>query len=309
MIRNAAVFILLFFCSNLIIAQGDSITFASSPKKSQRIAKGATWHQMSFMHKELFGSNQRINFITFKSKTKRLRLAIVRSDSLEKISQIGTRENALAGINGSFFRMRGPDPDYLKDIDSVPKSERSKLDRNRSVVYFRENDSLISENKPDKDSIRKRHQQGAIVINNGRVSIARNNPADLISERFLTGQAVLSTGPIMILSNTNQSIPSDAFCNDRHPRTALGIKADGTVILFVVDGRMEESAGMSIPELQKVLRWLGCVDGINLDGGGSTTMYIQKQRFNGVVNHPSDNKRFDHYGEREIANAILLIKK
>ena len=43
---------------------------------------------------------------------------------------------------------------------------------------------------------------------------------------------------------------------------------------------------------------LNCKDAINFDGGGSTTMYIQNQPENGVVNYPSDNKIFDHAGER-----------
>jgi exopolysaccharide biosynthesis protein len=307
--KKACVFLFLLFSFKLVIAQADSLYFVSKQATSNKIAKGAYWHQLAFSNKELFGANQQINFISIAPKVKRLRLSIVRSDSLERTSQIARNKNALAGINGSFFKMRGPDPDYLKDLQVVPKLERSKLDRNRSIVYFRENDSLISKNIPDKDSIRKRHQQGVIVINNRKVGISRNNPADLHSEHQLPGQDIISTGPVMILSNVDQQIPNDAFCNDRHPRTSLGIKADGTVLLFVVDGRLEQSAGMSIPELQKVMRWLGCVDAINLDGGGSTTMYISNQPFNGVVNHPSDNKRFDHEGEREVANAILLIKK
>lgn len=234
---------------------------------------------------------------------------IVRSDSLEKTSQIAQSNSALAAVNGSFFKMRGPDPDYRKDLNGVPKLERSKLDRNRSVVYFRQNDTLISENTADKDSIRKRNQAGSIVINNGKLSIVNDDPKSLIAEHQLEGEDVISTGPVMILSGVDQPIPNDAFCNDRHPRTAVGKKADGTVVLLVVDGRAKESAGFSIPELQKLMQLLGCVDAINLDGGGSTTMYIKDQPFNGVVNYPSDNKKFDHEGEREVANAILLIKK
>jgi hypothetical protein len=113
----------------------------------------------------------------------------------------------------------------------------------------------------------------------------------------------------MLLSGVVQPIPNDAFCNTRHPRTAVGKRADGTALLVVVDGRNAESAGMSIPELQKTMRWLGCADAINLDGGGSSTMYVKDEPCNGVVNYPSDNKRWDHEGEREVANAILLERK
>jgi exopolysaccharide biosynthesis protein len=56
------------------------------------------------------------------------------------------------------------------------------------------------------------------------------------------------------------------------------------------------------------MKWLGCVDALNLDGGGSTTLYLKNGKENEILNHPSDNKTFDHLGLRKIANAILLVK-
>ena len=95
----------------------------------------------------------------------------------------------------------------------------------------------------------------------------------------------------------------------RHHRTAIGLKPDGTIILLVADGRSKQNAdGMSLPELTRVMRWLGCCDAANLDGGGSSTMYIRNSGTNGIVNHPSDNGRFDPFGQRRVANAILLVK-
>ena len=52
------------------------------------------------------------------------------------------------------------------------------------------------------------------------------------------------------------------------------------------------------------MRWLGCTEAINLDGGGSSTMYIKDS---GVVNYPSDNNRHDHDGQRPVSNAIILL--
>ena len=72
--------------------------------------------------------------------------------------------------------------------------------------------------------------------------------------------------------------------------------------MFVaIDGRSKSAEGMSLNEAQKYLVSLGCVNAINLDGGGSTTLWIKN---GGVVNHPSDDT-----GERDVANAVLLIKK
>lgn len=66
---------------------------------------------------------------------------------------------------------------------------------------------------------------------------------------------------------------------------------------------------MSLFELSKLMRWLKSDDAINLDGGGSTTLWINNQPENGVVNYPSDNKKWDHEGERKVANVVLLKKK
>ena len=96
----------------------------------------------------------------------------------------------------------------------------------------------------------------------------------------------------------------------RHPRTAIGLKPDGTVVMLVADGRHRgEAEGLSLPELTRILHWIGCCDAVNLDGGGSSTMYIKERGTGGIVNHPADNGRFDTGGQRRVANAILVTKR
>lgn len=76
------------------------------------------------------------------------------------------------------------------------------------------------------------------------------------------------------------------LCTTRHPRTAAGLSADGrTLILAVVDGRTNASVGMTCTELGALMKELGAHDASNLDGGGSSTMWIAGD---GVVNDPSD---------------------
>lgn len=81
---------------------------------------------------------------------------------------------------------------------------------------------------------------------------------------------------------------------DRHPRTAACLHADGiTLILAVVDGRAAGRTGMRLRTLALFMKSLGCHHAINLDGGGSSTMYIRGQpaypgRSAGVVNRTSD---------------------
>jgi exopolysaccharide biosynthesis protein len=66
---------------------------------------------------------------------------------------------------------------------------------------------------------------------------------------------------------------------------------------------------MTLFELTKLTRWLKSDDAINLDGGGSTTLWINNYPENGVVNYPTDNKKWDHAGERKVANVVLLKEK
>jgi exopolysaccharide biosynthesis protein len=58
--------------------------------------------------------------------------------------------------------------------------------------------------------------------------------------------------------------------------------------------------------LTDLLKKLRCRNAINLDGGGSTTLWINGRPDNGVVNCPSDNRKFDHLGERAVGNVLLV---
>ncbi|MFN9754848.1 MAG: phosphodiester glycosidase family protein [Planctomycetota bacterium] len=89
----------------------------------------------------------------------------------------------------------------------------------------------------------------------------------------------------------------------RHPRSAIGVGKDGSVVWLTADGRTSKAAGLAHEETAAILQALGCVDAVNLDGGGSTTLWVAGR---GVVNHPCDNKKYDHAGERAVANAVLL---
>ncbi len=88
------------------------------------------------------------------------------------------------------------------------------------------------------------------------------------------------------------------------PRTAFGIKEDGTLIFYALDGRNPgHSYGARIKTLAKRLLEIGCVDAVNLDGGGSTTIgtiYPGKDGFS-VINKPSDGS------ERKVSTLIGLI--
>ena len=77
-------------------------------------------------------------------------------------------------------------------------------------------------------------------------------------------------------------MPYDIFGSDIRPdRTAVGIREDGRIVLFVCDGRIPESKGADLVELAQIMKGLGCKDALNLDGGGSTNMWVSGE----IVNH------------------------
>ena len=149
-------------------------------------------------------------------------------------------------------------------------------------------------------------------------------------ENTLAGEDVMETGPLLLAKQQPVPLDTTSFYTMRHPRSALAIRGK-QLLLITVDGRNLRAAGMTLAELTHVLQWLGADDAVNLDGGGSTTLWVKGLEGNGVVNYPSDNKKmekspdyqkgvdldnlaadtqkWDHTGERPVANVLLLNKK
>lgn len=95
----------------------------------------------------------------------------------------------------------------------------------------------------------------------------------------------------------------------RHPRTAVALTEDNKLLLITIDGRFQESAGMTAKEVTQFLgKYFEPQYALNLDGGGSTTMYVQDKGFKGVINYPTDNGARDHYGQRPLRTFILVKK-
>lgn len=115
-------------------------------------------------------------------------------------------------------------------------------------------------------------------------------------------QHIISGGPYLLKDNqifidmTAQKLQS---IGGRNPRTAIGYTEDNNLILVAVDGREGSSVGLTLVELAKLMKTLGCTNAINLDGGGSTVMYIKGQ----IVNHPHQP------GGIALSNALVISKK
>ena len=113
---------------------------------------------------------------------------------------------------------------------------------------------------------------------------------------------IISGGPYLVKNNevfvdmTAQKLGS---IGGKNPRSAIGYTEDNNLILVAVDGREGSSVGMTLMQLANFMKSAGCVNAMNLDGGGSTVMYVDGK----VVNNPQVK------GGIALSNAIVLSKK
>src|SRR5690606_3034712 len=239
------------------------------------IDKGVVWKQGHFDN--LFGNQQDINFVEINLRKYRKKIHIAAdSVQLDSTSRIAVAPDAIVAINGGFFDMQnGGSVDFGKVGGEVINHTRKQTDRADAVL-------LISKRKTEIE------------------------PASAIDYEHGNLTHVSLSGPLLIKDGIATKLRANPFNNNRHPRSAIATTANRKLILIVADGRNRQAAGMSLPELTNVLRWLGADDAMNLDGGGSSTLYAKKASDNGVLNHPSDNKQFDHFGQRPVANIIYV---
>jgi Phosphodiester glycosidase len=119
-------------------------------------------------------------------------------------------------------------------------------------------------------------------------------------------RTALSGGPILVREGKRQRIPpaegddyESSSMHERHPRSAIGWN-EQFYFLVQVDGRQPgRSVGMTLRELSEYMVRLGCREGMNLDGGGSSTLWFDGQ----VRNQPCDGE------ERAVANALVLLQR
>lgn len=230
----------------------------------------------------LFNSKQIINFLVLpKTSSGKFHFDLsYNKPELMTTSSFGEINNAIAALNGSYF-----------DMDSIA-----------GVCYLEVNDTVINRTRSPKLKWAKPESviNGAVIITKDNQVLVQQVKPESFYEASNEEKAVLVSGPLLLLNGMKTSLPDIKFVTNRHPRTFLCITNE-SILFIAVDGRSSKAEGMNLIEAQNFLLEIGCVDAINLDGGGSTTLWIKGE---GVINNPSDL-----LGERKVSNALLIMKK
>ena len=267
----------------------DSLAFVNAEWTITKLEGGAT---AMTARMEIFESAQSISIIKYPAR--RFRTALIHSpgEKAGKTSEIAQREGMLMAMNGSYFNMKQLTP----------------------CTYFRIADQVLGETSAS-ESFRVNGVVGIRNRRGHRVKITSCQPSDYneITERW---HSVLAAGPVLVedkeiivpeITKTDENgNGADAFYDKRHPRSAMGYDKKGNIYLIVTDGRHPGDAeGTSIYETALICSFLNLEDAINLDGGGSSTLWRSEE---GVLNHPSDNRKFDAQGERKVPNIIGVFR-
>lgn len=283
---------ILVGASAALKAQSDSLSqsvFQNAAWKLQILDKEVIWATFHFQQKKLFNANENIHIIKYFNKNAHYKPVFVSAgDSLIQTSRLAKRDSSiLIAINGTFFDMKkGGSVDFIKIAGTI-------LDTSR-----------LSKNKLAE------HQLAAIAIDSAdHLHILQGDSLNPKWANALPYPAVMATGPLLLKNGQPTLLRKVPFNYNRHPRSCVCSTETNETIWMTIDGRTADSQGVTLLELTLLCQWLGCKDAVNLDGGGSTTLYIKGQPFEGVVNMPCDNHLFDHAGERPVSNIIVLKSK
>ena len=265
----------------------DSVAFAQASRGKLKV-KNAEAYTIST---EIFSSPQTISVVKF--SLDKFSIIPHQTGEVATTSYQGWASKADFAINACFWAVKKSVPTTYVKVNGVTlsTSHRAGLPRvNGLLMMYQDRIEVVqSTDMPEYSGLVEDCPNviacGPVLIDNGK----------RISYTHIT----TSQEP-----DLQRKIP---FYLRRHPRSAVGCNAKGEVILVVVDGRAEGNAeGATIEELTSICQWLGMVEALNLDGGGSSTLWSKKY---GVLNHPCDNRLFDHEGERRVMSTLVVKPK
>lgn len=230
---------------------------------------------------ELFGRVEYITAVRYKMFRHKTRLLHAPGSDADSTSALAGKMGAVAAINGSYFNVKTLEP----------------------VTYLRlPNNSAVGHTTPRESRLRT---DGVLAIDSrGGIHMF---PCDSLQSEFLFEfPAVIAAGPVLLQDGkpARDSWPGDGFYTKHHPRSLIGKDKKNRAYLIVIDGRFPgQGDGASIDETVQIAQMFGLVEALNLDGGGSCALWTPQT---GVLSHPYDNRKFDHYGQRIVPNIVYI---
>ncbi len=190
----------------------------------------------------------------------------------ETTSTIARKSGAVAAVNAGGF------------------VDRSWTGTGGAPLGFIIHDGKVVYNQVKSENVR---QETVAFTKDGMLIVGKHTIAQL---KKLGVNEGVSFGPPLIVNGKPTITRGDGGWGIA-PRTAIGQKETGEVLLLVIDGRSLNSFGATLKDAQDILLQYGAVNAANLDGGSSTTMYMDGK----VINKPSDK-----LGERTVPTAFLV---
>lgn len=268
-------------------AQGpaDSAAFADAKWTVTMLGKGAEAHCAQM---EIFDSKQSICVIKYPAAKYETRLLYSPGEDADITSRLAGDAGAEFAINASYFNVR---THYSTVFCSVGKK----------ILY-------PGTNPPEAYRVNGifglKDKKGRKIVIEACDTSAYRDASGKLHSAIAAGPVLVIDGDIVVPEKAEMNLSSAQFYDKRHPRAVVGTDNDGWVYFVVIDGRSAGNAdGTTIYETAWICRMLGMEDAINMDGGGSSCLWSDQE---GVLNHPSDNKKFDHEGERIVPSIIAV---
>ncbi|GEM_PF-2450408 len=261
----------------VVAATADENTFLTADWGWTKLPTGGEYGTASMT---LFGAVQNISIIRYKEADYKTSITYYSGTDCKTVPNAATSVSAEVAINASFF-----------NTTSLVAS-----------TTFTMGSTLVA---TSTDSEATNRSTGTLYLKGGNISFSEYNSAQIAY--YKTFDFAIASGPLLILNNTRQTFISRDFNNNRHPRTMIGVTKDREIVMVVVDGRFTGYAsGMTIPEMADLAGYLDLVDALNLDGGGSSTIWTSTA---GVLNYPCDNSKWDHAGCRKCPTAVVAMAR
>ncbi len=216
----------------------------------------------------------------------------------ELINNFASRYKVIAGVNGGYF---GGTTSYSAVIQpgNVLAKNIASVTRNGSTYYTER--SLFSITESRDMAVNWIYHFGTTVkdVYTFPTPLANTQTTPAAYPNALNGQpfydlfagigggpTLVKNGAVHITYDEEVMFGSGVSLDTQDPRTAVGYTKGKHVIIMVIDGRQTTSLGISLTELAQVFVKLGCVEAMNLDGGGSTQMAIG----NSIIDSPSESR-------------------